>query len=149
MPFSMEINQAFIAAVLTVVGYSVNDTVIVYDRIREIFAGNKRGDSNAVVINSALNNTLSRTINTSFTTFIVLFAIFLFGGEVIQGFVFAIMIGIVVGTYSSLYIATPLVYDTIKETEVKEDTKRRKEYLGGKKKDKEQVKTTDNNIEAV
>ncbi len=113
MPFTMEINQAFIAAILTVVGYSINDTVVVFDRIREYLGLYKRKSSEEVV-NSALNSTLSRTINTSLSTFVVLLVIFLFGGEAIRGFVFALMIGVVVGTYSSLCIATPLAYDLSK-----------------------------------
>ncbi|MCU4176342.1 protein translocase subunit SecDF [Carboxylicivirga sp. N1Y90] len=107
MPFSMEIDQAFIAAILTVIGYSINDTVVVFDRIREYFGlypKREQGD----VVDAALNSTVSRTVNTSLTTFIVLLVIFLFGGEAIRGFVFALMIGIVVGTYSSLFIATPV-----------------------------------------
>jgi SecD/SecF fusion protein len=113
MPFSMEIDQSFIAAILTVIGYSINDTVVVYDRIREYrFLYSKRGDYE--VINGAMNSTLSRTMNTSFTTLIVIFALFIFGGEVIRGFVFALLIGIGVGTYSSVFIATPIVFDTIK-----------------------------------
>lgn len=112
LPFSLEIDQAFIAAILTVIGYSVNDTVIVFDRIRE-FKGLYRKRPRAEVMNLALNSTLSRTINTSLTTLLVLLAIFIFGGEVIRGFVFALLIGIGVGTYSSLFVATPLVYDTL------------------------------------
>ncbi|MGI8893727.1 MAG: protein translocase subunit SecDF [Bacteroidia bacterium] len=116
LPFSLEIDQAFIAAILTVIGYSINDTVIVFDRIREYLNihHSKKGDMKPV-INSALNSTLSRTINTSLTIFFVLFAIFLFGGEVIRGFSFALMIGIVVGTYSSLFVATPIVVDLYTE----------------------------------
>lgn len=108
--FSMEIDQAFIAAILTVVGYSINDTVVVFDRIREFLANSRKKD-NKEVINNALNSTMSRTINTSVSTFIVLLVIFLFGGESIKGFTFALMIGVVVGTYSSLFIATPTVID--------------------------------------
>ncbi len=112
MPFSMEIDQAFIAAILTVVGYSINDTVVVFDRIRE-YVGLYRKRDRTEIINLALNNTLSRTFSTSLSTFFVLLMIFLFGGEVIRGFTFALLIGVVVGTYSSLFIATPVVYDTI------------------------------------
>jgi len=115
MPFSLEIDQAFIAALLTVIGYSLNDTVVVFDRIRE-YMGTKVGDS-AEIINKALNSTLSRTINTSLTTFFVLLVIFIFGGEVVRGFMFAIMTGVVVGTYSSLFIATPIMYDTTKNSD--------------------------------
>ena len=112
LPFSLEIDQAFIAAVLTVIGYSLNDTVVVFDRIRE-YMDVKVGEP-IDVINNALNSTLSRTINTSLTTFFVLFVIFLFGGEIVRGFMFAIMIGVVVGTYSSLFIASPIMFDTTK-----------------------------------
>lgn len=113
LPFSLEIDQAFIAAILTVIGYSLNDTVVVFDRVREYF-GSKSG-SREEIVNAALNSTLSRTINTSLTTFFVLLVIFLFGGEVIRGFMFALMIGVVVGTYSSLFIATPIMVDTLKD----------------------------------
>ena len=113
LPFSLEIDQAFIAAILTVIGYSLNDTVVVFDRIREFF-GTKKGTREDVV-NAALNSTLSRTINTSLTTFFVLLVIFLFGGEVIRGFMFALMIGVIVGTYSSLFIATPIMFDTLQD----------------------------------
>lgn len=112
LPFSLEIDQAFIAAVLTVIGYSLNDTVVVFDRIREYFATHSKRKDLDLVVNDALNSTLSRTINTSLTTFFVLLVIFLFGGEVIRGFMFALLVGIVVGTYSSLFIATPLMMDT-------------------------------------
>jgi SecD/SecF fusion protein len=108
--FSLEIDQAFIAAILTVVGYSINDTVVVFDRIREYLKLHPFRDRKDV-INSALNSTLSRTINTSVSTFIVLLIIFIFGGDAIKGFTFALMVGVVVGTYSSLFIATPLVID--------------------------------------
>ena len=114
LPFSLEIDQAFIAAILTVIGYSINDTVIVFDRIRE-WVGLHPKRERKLVYNDALNSTLSRTFNTSFTTFFVLLTIFMFGGETIRGFVFALMVGIVVGTYSSLFIATPIAYDTIKK----------------------------------
>tara|TARA_B110000211_G_C14085551_1_gene556502 strand:+ start:677 stop:3517 length:2841 start_codon:yes stop_codon:yes gene_type:complete len=113
LPFSLEIDQAFIAAILTVIGYSLNDTVVVFDRVREYFA--KKTGTTHEIVNAALNSTLSRTINTSVTTFFVLLVIFLFGGEVIRGFMFALMIGVVVGTYSSLFIATPIMVDTLKE----------------------------------
>ncbi len=136
MPFSMEINQAFIAAILTVVGYSVNDTVVVFDRIREFMQFSKTRDRK-VVYNEALNSTLSRTFSTSLSTFVVLLAIFLFGGEAIQGFIFALMVGVIVGTYSSLFIATPVVYDTVKDKKVNAVVKQKnREYLGGKKKEK-------------
>ena len=115
MPFNMEINQAFIAAILTVIGYSLNDTVVVFDRIREFRFINKTWEFKKIV-DGALNSTLSRTLNTSFTTLVVLLAIFLFGGESIKGFMFALIIGVVVGTYSSVFIATPVMYETLKKS---------------------------------
>lgn len=115
LPFSLEIDQAFIAAILTVVGYSINDTVIVFDRIREYIAEHRK-EKMSHVINKALNDTLSRTVNTSLTTFLVMLIIFIFGGESIRGFIFALMLGVFVGTYSSLYIASPLVVDLSDKT---------------------------------
>ncbi len=115
MPFNMEINQAFIAAVLTVIGYSLNDTVVVFDRIREFRLINKSWEFTRTV-NGALNSTLSRTLNTSFTTLVVLLSIFLFGGESIRGFMFALIIGVIVGTYSSVFIATPVMFDTLRKS---------------------------------
>ncbi|MBU2019392.1 MAG: protein translocase subunit SecD, partial [Bacteroidetes bacterium] len=115
LPFNMDIDQAFIAAILTVIGYSINDTVIVFDRIRETLSFKKDKESHEDQINKALNSTLSRTINTSMTTFVVLLIIFLFGGVAIKGFVFALMVGVGVGTYSSLCIATPLLIDLTKK----------------------------------
>lgn len=112
MPFSMEINQAFIAAILTVIGYSLNDTVVVFDRIREYVNEHTTWSLNRTV-NGALNSTISRTLNTSLTTLLVLLAIFIFGGESLRGFMFAMIIGIVVGTYSSLFIATPVMFDSV------------------------------------
>ena len=112
MPFSLEIDQAFIAAILTIIGYSLNDTVVVFDRVREYVNNNKKKEVHEV-INGALNSTLSRTINTSLTTFFVLLLIFIFGGEVIRGFMFALMIGVLIGTYSSLFVASPIMLDTI------------------------------------
>ncbi|CAM4190399.1 protein translocase subunit SecDF [Zobellia nedashkovskayae] len=114
MPFNMEIDQAFIAAILTVIGYSLNDTVVVFDRIREIIG--ERGWRGGDNINLALNSTLSRTLNTSLTTLVVLLAIFIFGGESLRGFMFAMIIGIIVGTYSSLFIATPVMFDTLNKS---------------------------------
>jgi SecD/SecF fusion protein len=117
MPFGMEIDQHFIAAILTVIGYSMNDTVIVFDRVREFLGGNKaKGDFNSIV-NQSINSTMSRTINTSLTMIMVLLIMFLFGGESIRGFIFAMLIGIIVGTYSSLFIATPVLCDTMSEAE--------------------------------
>ena len=115
LPFSLEIDQAFIAAILTVMGYSMTDTVVVFDRIREFVGIHHHAQDQKKVINDALNATLSRTINTSLTIFFVLLAIFIFGGEVIRGFTFALLIGIVIGTYSSICIATPIVVDFAKK----------------------------------
>ena len=122
MPFNMEINQAFIAAVLTVIGYSLNDTVVVFDRIRE-FARIHSSWPYAQIVNTALNSTLSRTLNTSLTTLVVLLAIFLFGGEAIRGFMFALIVGVIVGTYSSMFIATPIMFDTLSKKSLKEEKK--------------------------
>ncbi len=110
LPFTLEINQDFIAALLTVMGYSMTDTVVVFDRVREYLNDHPNMD-HKTVINKALNATLSRTINTSLTIFFVLLTIFIFGGDVIRGFSFALLIGIVIGTYSSICIATPIVVD--------------------------------------
>ena len=120
MPFSMEINQAFIAAILTVIGYSLNDTVVVFDRIREYIGEHTKWEFDTTV-NAALNSTLSRTLNTSLTTLIVLLSIFIFGGESIRGFMFALIIGVIVGTYSSVFIATPVMYDTQAKKSLKEE----------------------------
>ena len=117
MPFSLEIDQQFIAAILTVIGYSLNDTVIIFDRIREEIG--KSGWS-AQTLNHAISTTLSRTLNTSLTTLLTLLAIFIFGGETLRGFMFAMIIGVVVGTYSSIFVATPLVYDSSKGERKKE-----------------------------
>lgn len=114
LPFNMDVDQAFIAAILTVIGYSVNDTVIVFDRIRENLSW-KQNVNQKDEINGALNSTISRTVNTSATTFVVLLIIFLFGGVAIKGFVFALLIGVIVGTYSSLCIAAPVVIDLTKK----------------------------------
>lgn len=134
MPFNMEVDQAFIAAILTIIGYSINDTVIIFDRIREyntLFPKH----SLRLNINNGLNSTLARTMNTSGTTFVVLLVIFLFGGEVIRGFVFALLVGIIVGTYSSVFTASPIAYDLLhgdkqerelKEKEAKINKKRKK-----------------------
>ncbi len=114
MPFNMEIDQSFIAAILTVIGYSLNDTVVVFDRIREFFNEHSSWKMNRI-INSALNSTLSRTLNTSMTTLIVLLSIFFIGAESIRGLIFALIVGVLVGTYSSLFIATPVFYDTVRK----------------------------------
>ena len=114
MPFNLEVNQAFIAAILTIIGYSINDTVVIFDRIREFIGLYPKRDLKST-INSALASTMMRTLNTSGTTLVTLLAIFIFGGEGIRGFVFALIIGVVVGTYSSLFIASPLAYDMQKK----------------------------------
>jgi SecD/SecF fusion protein len=114
LPFSMEIDQAFVAALLTVIGYSMNDTVVVYDRIRE-YINKYSGKTKAEVINDAINNTLSRTIMTSFITFLSMFILFAFGGSSVRGFAFALVVGIVVGTYSSIFVATPIMVDLTSE----------------------------------
>ena len=112
VPFSLEVDQAFIAAILTVIGYSINDTVIVFDRMREYTNENKKGNLYHL-FNNAINSTLSRTFNTSFTTLITLFAIFMFGGASLRGFIFALLVGIGIGTYSSVFVAAPLAYDAL------------------------------------
>ena len=114
MPFNLEVNQAFIAAILTIIGYSINDTVVIFDRIREYLGLYPKRELKET-LNDALSSTLMRTLNTSGTTLVTLLAIFIFGGETIRGFVFALIIGIVVGTYSSLFIASPLAYDMQKK----------------------------------
>ncbi len=117
MPFDMEIGQSFIAAILTVVGYSLNDTVVIFDRIRE-YADNSNSFT-ANLVDKALSSTLGRTINTSLTTLLVMLAIFFFGGDSIKGFMFALIVGVVVGTYSSLFVATPIMFDVAKKGEKK------------------------------
>jgi SecD/SecF fusion protein len=122
MPFSMEIDQSFIAAILTVVGYSVNDTVIIFDRIREnvnLYPKRDRMQS----MNEAINSTLGRTFSTSMTTLVVLFAIFIFGGETIRGFIFAMLFGILIGTYSSVFVASPITYEFYKRKQKKAELK--------------------------
>ena len=113
MPFSMEIDQSFIAAILTVIGYSINNVVIIFDRVRENLALYPKRD-NYDNFNSAINSTLGRTINTGGTTLVVLLAIFIFGGEVIRGFVFAMFAGILIGTYSGIFVSNPLAYDMLR-----------------------------------
>ncbi|UQD56341.1 protein translocase subunit SecDF [Flavobacterium sp. K5-23] len=126
MPFGMEIDQHFIAAILTVIGYSMNDTVIVFDRVREFLAGKSKGTFSEIV-NNSINTTMSRTINTSLTMIVVLLIMFIFGGESIRGFIFAMLVGIVVGTYSSLFIATPVLVDTISREDKKKVEKEHQE----------------------
>ena len=115
LPFSLDVNQAFIAAILTVIGYSMNDTVIVFDRIRENLRNNKSDEHHYDIINKSLNTTLSRTFNTSMILFVVLLIMFIFGGPAIKGFLFALLVGVVIGTYSSLCVATPILIDFSKK----------------------------------
>lgn len=122
LPFNMEVDQAFIAAILTIIGYSINDTVIIFDRIREYRLLHPKWELKEN-INAAINSTLGRTVNTSGTTIVVLLAIFIFGGDVIRGFSFALLVGIVVGTYSSVFNATPVAYDFILMKKKKEEKK--------------------------
>lgn len=114
LPFSMEVDQTFIAAILTIIGYSINDTVVVFDRIRETIALYPKRDRYQV-INDALNSTLCRTFNTSLTTLVVVLCIFILGGSTIRSFTFAILLGIIIGTYSTLFIATPIAYELQKK----------------------------------
>jgi len=118
LPFTMEIDQSFIAAILTVIGYSVNDTVVVFDRLREFLPLHRKRPVKDV-INLAMNDTLSRTMNTGVTSILVLIAMFFLGGATIRGFLFAMIIGIIVGTYSSIFIASSIVYDTTKKKGIK------------------------------
>ena len=115
VPFPLEIDQHFIAAVLTVIGFSMNDTVIVFDRIREYSREAKKGDTKSSIINRAINDTLSRTIMTSLTVFLTILILFIFGGEVTRGFAFAMLIGVITGTYSSIFVASPILVDLGKE----------------------------------
>ena len=128
LPFSLEINQAFIAAILTVIAYSINDTVVVFDRIRE-YLGIYTSKSTDEVLNLAINSTFSRTLITSVTTMVMLLPLFIFGGGSIKGFAFAILIGIIVGTYSSIFVATPIVRDLSKELKpLKKNAKANKSF---------------------
>ncbi len=121
MPFSLEIDQSFIAAILTIIGYSINDTVVVFDRIREKLTMFKHKPFMGTV-NTAINETLSRTVITSLTTLVVVLVLFIFGGEIIRGFAFALTVGIIVGTYSSIFVSTPIVVELVKkEEEAKRD----------------------------
>ncbi len=130
VPFALEIDQHFIAAVLTVIGFSMNDTVIVFDRVREYFR-KRAGDSKTNIINAAINDTMSRTIMTSLTVFLTLLILFIFGGEVTRGFAFAMMIGVITGTYSSIFVAAPILVDLDKSDNLinEEDKEKRIEEL--------------------
>ncbi|MEL6865812.1 MAG: protein translocase subunit SecD, partial [Bacteroidota bacterium] len=123
LPFSMEINQAFIAAILTVIGYSINDTVVVFDRVRE-FMNNYSKNTKEEVINMAINSTISRTVITSLTTLFVVAILLVFGGTSIRGFAFALVVGIIVGTYSSVFVATPIMSDLSDDLKPKETKKK-------------------------
>ena len=118
MPFNLEVNQAFIAAILTIIGYSINDTVVIFDRIREFIALYPKREIKDN-INNAICSTLSRTMNTSGTTLVTLLAIFILGGENLRGFVFALLLGIIIGTYSSVFVATPIAYDILSRSDKK------------------------------
>ena len=118
LPFSLDIDQTFIAAILTIIGYAINDTVVIFDRIREYKELHPKADFRQNV-NEALNSTLSRTMNTSLTTLVTMLAIAIFGGEVIRGLAVALILGIVIGTYASIFIATPIMYDVTKRAEKK------------------------------
>ena len=121
LPFSLDIDQAFVGALLTIMGYSMNDTVVVFDRVREYLAENKgKKESIPSIINNALNAMLSRTAVTGFSTILVLLVLFIFGGETIRGFSFAMLIGVIVGTYSSLFVATPIVVDSLSRDQEKD-----------------------------
>ena len=122
MPFTMEVDQNFIAALLAIIGYAINDVVIVFDRIREEIGNHPQGDRFEIV-NSALNSTLSRTLNTSFTTFLVMAIVFMFGGASMRSFTFAILLGVIFGTYCTLFVATPIAYEVAKRRREKAATK--------------------------
>jgi SecD/SecF fusion protein len=123
VPFALEIDQHFIAAILTVIGFSMNDTVIVFDRIREYFRKNPNGDK-VTVINNAVNDTLPRTVMTSLTVFLVVLILFIFGGEVTRGFAFAMLIGVLTGTFSSIFVAAPILVDMDKSDKLKQEVDR-------------------------
>ena len=122
LPFSLDIDQTFIAAILTIIGYAINDTVVIFDRIREYKELHPKADFK-LNVNEALNSTLSRTMNTSLTTLITMIAIAIFGGEVIRGLAVALILGIVVGTYASIFIATPIMFDVTKKADAKKEQK--------------------------
>lgn len=125
LPFSLEIDQTFIAAILTIIGYSVNDTVVVFDRIREDVALYPKRDKTSL-FNMALNSTLGRTFSTSLSTILVVLAMFIFGGETIRGFLFAMLLGMIIGIYSTLYIATPIAFEFSRRKEAKQEKEKGK-----------------------
>ena len=126
MPFSMEVDQQFIAAILTVIGYSINDKVVIFDRIRE-FRALYPGQPQAKIFNNAICSTLSRTFSTSISTLLVLVIIFIFGGEVIRGFIFAMLLGVIIGTYSSIFIAAPIAHRVISRNDEKKANEKKEE----------------------
>ena len=130
--YTFEVDQVFIAAMLTIIGYSINDTVIVFDRIRENL-GLKTSDDLPTVFNAAINATLNRTVVTSLTTLIVVTVLFIFGGAVLRGFSFALLIGVLIGTYSSIFIATPVVVDL---------SKNKKKVISHSSKKEDKISTT-------
>jgi SecD/SecF fusion protein len=117
LPFSLEIDQTFIGAILTAIGYSINDKVVIFDRVREFFGLYPKRDKR-MLFNDSLNTTLARTINTSLSTLIVLLCIFILGGDSIRSFAFAMILGVVIGTLSSLFIASPIAYNMMKNKKV-------------------------------
>lgn len=125
LPFSLEIDQTFIAAILTIIGYSVNDTVVIFDRIREDIALYPKRDKTSL-FNMALNSTLGRTFSTSLSTILVVLAMFIFGGETIRGFLFAMLLGMIIGIYSTLYIATPIAFEFSRRKEAKQEKEKEK-----------------------
>ena len=116
LPFTLDVDQTFIAAILTIIGYAINDTVVIFDRIREFKTLHPKAEFKTNV-NEALNSTLSRTMNTSLTTLITMLAIAIFGGEAIRGLAVALILGILIGTYASIFIATPIMYDLTRKSE--------------------------------
>lgn len=120
LPFALEIDQAFVAAILTVIGYSINDSVVVFDRVREFLNSKKVTEDTATVVNRALNDTLSRTLITGMSTIFVIIILFIFGGETIKGFTFAMLIGVLIGTYASLCIGTPVLVDITKDEKLQD-----------------------------
>jgi SecD/SecF fusion protein len=133
VPFPLEIDQHFIAAILTVIGFSMNDTVIVFDRVRE-YSHQMKGATKGEIINKAINDTLSRTIMTSLTVFLTILILFLIGGEVTKGFAFAMVIGVVTGTYSSIFVAAPILMDFARNKPLGEADLIHHENAGQKKK---------------
>jgi len=123
MPFALEIDQSFVAAILTVIGYSINDSVVVFDRVREFLNNKRAGEDTPSVVNRALNDTLSRTLITGMSTIFVIIILFLFGGETIKGFTFAMLIGVLIGTYASLCIGTPVLVDFSSKSDKLPDNK--------------------------